>query len=169
MLKGGGRVAVRYSDREIAALLGEKKPLPKNYRTRTRVRDKHGHKGRELDITGEQGTQFRLMLRQSRFNPLDLSVILGVCPEDTNQLFRLRRYNGKSHEHSNKIEGQRFYDFHIHTATERYQELGEDEEAYAEPTDRFSAFDIALRCMLDDCAFVGPHDKQLALLGEIGP
>jgi hypothetical protein len=29
----------------------------------------------------------------------------------------LRRCNGKSHEHTNIIESDKFYDFHIHTAT----------------------------------------------------
>jgi hypothetical protein len=44
----------------------------------------------------------------------------------------LRRHNGKSHEHTNQIEAGAFYDFHIHRATERYQELGMREDAYAE-------------------------------------
>jgi len=55
---------------------------------------------------------------------LDFSIILAYCPEASNQLFRLRRYNGKSHEHTNTIEADKFYNYHIHTATERYQELG---------------------------------------------
>jgi hypothetical protein len=49
----------------------------------------------------------------------------------------LRRHNGRSHEHTNQIEASTFYDFHIHMATERYQELGMREDAYAEATDRF--------------------------------
>ena len=35
-------------------------------------------------------------------------------------------------------------------ATERYQARGFKEEAYAEPTDRFTTFAQALQCALDD-------------------
>ena len=112
------------------------------------------------------GNEFRLVLRQSSLNPLDFSLILAVCPKDTNQVFRLRRYNGKSHEHTNHIEANTFYDFHIHTATERYQELGTREDAYAEPTNRFSDFHSALRCVLADCRFEVPEDPQRTLFEE---
>jgi hypothetical protein len=54
---------------------------------------------------------------------------------------------------TNRIEGDGFYDFHIHTATERYQDLGAKEEHYAEATDRYCDFHGALRCMLNDCGF----------------
>jgi len=156
---------VSYSDREIAALLRERKPLPPNYQTRIRLRNKRGHKERELDITGAQGTQFRLILRQSDFNPLDFSIILAVCPVGSNQVFRLRRYNGK-HEHTNHIEEQTFYDFHIHEATERYQELGTREDTYAEKTDRYSDFHSALHCMIRNCGFDMPEDDQQTLFEE---
>ena len=65
-----------------------------------------------------------MMLRQSTVNALDSPLILAVRVPQSNQVFRLRRYNGRSHEHTNHIEGGSFYDFHIHLATERYQELG---------------------------------------------
>ena len=35
------------------------------------------------------------------------------------------------------MEASTFYDFHIHMATERYQEPGMRGDAYAEATDRF--------------------------------
>lgn len=72
----------------------------------------------------------------------------------TNVLFRLRRYNGK-HWHRNKLEGERFRGFHIHTATKRYQERGFDEDKFAQRTDRYSGFGSALRCMIEDCGFYG--------------
>lgn len=106
-----------------------------------------------MDIQGAHGSKFRLILRQSVFNPLDFSVILAYCTPTTNRIFRLRRYNGRSHEHTNRIEGDRFYDFHIHMATERYQELGMSEDAYAEPTERFADLPSALQCLLEDCGF----------------
>ena len=90
-------------------------------------------------------------------------------PPGTNQLFRLRRYNGKSHEHTNNIEKNSFYDFHIHMATERYQELGTREDAYAEPTNQFSDFHSALQYMLNECNFEPPENEQLSLFEEVSP
>lgn len=157
---------VKYSDIQIAQMIRERKQLPENYHARVQLRDKRGHKERELDLTGVNGTQYRLILRQSDFNALDFSVILGVIPADSNQLFRLRRYNGKHGEHTNLIEGDCFYDFHIHQATERYQESGPREDAFAEATDRYADFYTALRCMLEDCGFETPQNDQSSLFGE---
>jgi len=159
-------MAVILSDEEIARLIQEKKPLPQDYRARIQVRPKRGHKERELDFYGGAGSEFRLILRQSVFNPLDFSVILAYRVPKSNQLFRLRRYNGKSHEHTNRIEGNKFYDFHIHYATERYQDIGAREDTYAETTDRFADFQQAIICMLSDCGFESPFDPQGKLFEE---
>jgi len=156
-------VAAKYSDEDIARFLRECKPLPEDYQNRLQLRPKRGHRERELDLDGMDGNRFRLILRQSGVNPLDFSIILAVCPKRTNQVFRLRRYNSRSHEHTNHIEKNTFYDFHIHTATERYQELGAREDAYAEMTDRFSDFHGALRCMLGDCGFDVAEKDQMSL------
>lgn len=153
-------MAVTYSDREIASLLQERKPLPDNWRKRLRLRPRRGHDERDLDITGGAGGAFRLILRQSKMNPLAFSIVLGVSVPQTNRLFRLRRCNGKSHEHTNQIEKETFYDFHIHMATERYQRTGAREDHYAEPTDRYSDFLGALGCMIDDANFEFPSDSQ---------
>lgn len=138
-------MAGTYSDNEITALVQERKPLPVDWRTRIRLRPKRGHKERDLELTGDAGSEFRLILRQNEINPLDFSAILAVRVPQSNQLFRLRRYNGKSPEHTNHIEGDTFYDFHIHMATERYQEIGTREDAYAEATDRYGDYHGALR------------------------
>ena len=128
---------------------------------------KRGHKERELDVVGATGSEFRLILRQSEFNPLDFSVILAYRPPTTTPLFRLRRYNGRSHEHTNSLEDQRFYDFHIHRATERYQdESGFREDSFAEPSSRFADFAGAVRCMIEDCAFERPVSDQTTLFEE---
>lgn len=156
----------KYSDSEIDRMIKERKPLLDNYRSHVQLRNKRGHKERELDVAGKNGTQYRLILRQSDFNALDFSIILAVSPQDSNQLFRLRRYNGKSHEHTNQIEGNTFYDFHIHQATERYQESGAREDAFAEPTDKYGDFHSALRCLFKDCGFEPPANAHLSLFGE---
>jgi len=156
----------KYSDEQIAQMIAERKPLPEDYRSRVQLHNKRGHKERELDIVGEHKTQFRLILRQSNFNTLDFSIILALNPPDSSKLFRLRRYNGRHGEHTNQIEGNTFYDFHIHQATERYQESGGDEDAFAEPTDRYGDFHSALRCMLEECGFETPQGTQKSLFGE---
>ena len=159
-------MAAIFSDEEISRLIQERKPLPDDYRTKIQVRPKLGHKERELDIKGADGGEFRLILRQSIFNPLDFSIILAHRPPKSNQLFRLQRYNGKSHEYTNLIEGETFYDFHIHRATEKYQEMGAREDTFADPTDRFADFQEAIACMLKDCGFEVPFDPQGRLFEE---
>jgi hypothetical protein len=160
-------MAGTYSDREIAMLVQEQKPLPSDWRMRMRLRPKRGHDERDLQLAGNAGSEFRLILRQNKVNPLDFSIILAVRVPSSNQVFRLRRYNGKSHEHTNHIEDVTFYDFHIHMATERYQELGTREDAYAEPTDRFGDFHGALRCLIDDANIEVPPDAQGSLFEEV--
>jgi hypothetical protein len=156
-------MAAQLTDDEIAALLAEPKALPSDYRARIQPKPKRGHKERELDVSGQHGNEFRLILRQADMNVLDFSVILAYRPAGNSQHFRLRRYNGKSHEHTNAIEEMTFYNFHIHTATERYQDRGMKEDSYAEPTDRYADFDGAITCMLDDCTFELPPDGQPSL------
>lgn len=159
---------VQLTDAEIAELVGERKPLPDDYRSRIQVKPKRGHKERELDLVGENESEFRVVIRQSLFNALDFSVILGYLPPGSAELFRLRRYNGKSHEHSNPLERESpFYDYHIHLATERYQlESGMREDTFAEPTDRYSDLHGAINCMLRDCGFEVPEEPQGKLFGE---
>ena len=90
--------------------------------------------------------------------------LLAVAFYSSNSIFKIRRYNGKSHQHGNKIEGDVMYDFHIHMATERYQIAGyPKEESYAEPTDRYSDIHGALRCMMEDCNIIAPNDVQLEI------
>ena len=151
-------MAVILTDSEIDALIVEPKRLPDFSKLETRP--KRGHKERDIVIPRTAGGGFHLILRESSFNPLDFSVILAHQSPKSTQLFRLRRYNGKSHEHTNSIEGLRFYDFHIHQATERYQDSGFDEDTFAEVTSRYQDFSGALRCMLDDCRFVLLSEDQ---------
>jgi len=155
------------SDQEIENLIQEPKILPGDYHQRIQVRPKRGHKERELDIKGGSGNDFRLILRQSTFNALDFSIILAFRPAKSNVIIRLRRYNGKSHEHTNLIEDVSFYEYHIHQATERYQLLGAREDSYAEPTDRFSDFHQAVSCLMEDCGFEIPSGAQRSLFEEM--
>ena len=160
-------MAATLSDQDIRKLILEKKPLPADFRTKLQLKPKAGHKERELDVNGVDGGEYRLILRQSNFNSLDFSVILVYKFAKSNLLFRLRRYNGKSHEHTNAIEGSTFYDFHIHEATERYQDMGTREDAYACPSDRFADVFEAISCLLKDCSFEIAPSAQGRLFEEL--
>ncbi|MDI9382754.1 MAG: hypothetical protein QM518_00505, partial [Verrucomicrobiota bacterium] len=80
-------MAVKYTDKAIADMIAEPKPLPVNWRSRLNLLDKLGHMERELDVIGDHGNEYRVLLRQSEINPLDFSVILALSPPETNQLF----------------------------------------------------------------------------------
>lgn len=155
-------MAVTFTDIEIADLIQEKKSLPKL--PHIKLKEKRGHKEQEIEILGESGNRYALILRESKFNLLDFSVILGFSVPQTNVVFLLRRYNGRSHEHSNPLEGtESFYDFHIHEATERYQEAGFSAEHYALPTNRYKDLRDAIECLYNDCniRFKGGLQKML--------
>lgn len=156
-------MAVTFTDHEIARLMGERKNLPTNWPAQVNLRPKQGHQECSIDIAGESGSNFRLILRRSRIVWVDFSIILALLIPQSNQVFRLRRCNGKSHQHTNHIEGDFFYDFHIHMATERYQSIGLREDAYAEVTTEYSDFSRALNCMLRDGNFVFPPSSQKGL------
>lgn len=156
-------MAARLTDAEIQNFVQERKDLPSDYLQRLRIKPKSGHEEQQLDLKGINGSDFRVILRKSMYNSFDFSVILAYRVPRTTQVFRLRRYNGKSHEHTKVIERQTFYDFHIHTATERYQDLGIREDSFAEPTDCFSNFNEAIDCLFDDCNFQIPEDPQREL------
>jgi len=156
-------MALFLTDKDIATLLAECKPFPADWRTRAMLKPKRGHREREFDVKGESESQFRVILRQAVWNPFDFSVILGLLVPKTNQIFRVLRCNGKSHEHTNRIEGASFYDFHIHRATERYQKEGFPEDGYAEVTDKYSNFDGAFETLISDGGCVRPSTPQLDL------
>jgi hypothetical protein len=151
---------VQLTEDQIQALLSERKPLSADYRERIRSKPKRGHAERELELRSGEGNEFRIIIRHSLIAPFDFSVILAYRPAESTRWFRLRRYNGKSHEHTNMLEGVTFYDFHIPTATERYQASGLREDSFAESSDRFPDIDGAVRCPLNDCGFDVPPDKQ---------
>jgi len=157
-------MAVVLNDSEIERLVATRKELPPDYQSRLALKPKRGHKEQELELKTEDGDEFRVVLRQSDFNPLDFSVILGYRIPKSNRVFRLRRYNGRHGEHSNRLEGERFDDYHIHMATERYQQSGFKEDTYARPTSRYADFRAAIRCLIDDCGFVEPAGTQTEMV-----
>lgn len=164
-------MGVDLTDSQIQALLKERKVLPADFQKKISRRvSRLSHQRADVELKGLSGSRYCIIVRQSELNQLDFSAILGYYLPQTTSVFRLRRYNGRSHYHTNKIEGDTFRDFHIHMATERYQRLGAREDAYAEPTGRFNTLNQAIHCLVVDgyCEPpVDPDQKELSeLLGE---
>jgi len=153
------------SESTIEALIKQPKLLSSGFREvlLQNFKEQDVHRRSELKVTGTESDGFIMIIRISKLNTLDFSLILGYEQRETTGVFLLRRYNGKSHTHTNKIEGNQFRDFHIHSATERYQIRGFREEAYAEVTDRYSDLGGALNCMIADCGFVLPSDEPIPM------
>lgn len=145
-------------DEKIQELLEERKVLSVQWRKNATPKSKRNEEERHLVIIGDDGHEFKIIVRENQINPLrNFSVILGFCYPEQGNLFHLRRYNGNSHRHTNAIPpGQKEFDgFHIHYATEKYQIAGEDEDDYAKRTDRYQDISGALECLMEDANVQG--------------
>ncbi len=149
-----------FTDTQIESFIQEPKSPNSDISTlQTRMKYKQGHKENQLELQGQKGSRFTLILRQSEHNQLDFSVILGCLIPGTNKVFRLRRYNGNGHVHSNKIEKTRIiYKFHIHYATERYQMRGFFEDGYAEATTKYATLTQAIQVAKLECGVIYQGD-----------
>lgn len=153
------------NDQDIQKLLEEKKAITLDdyHKLFALSKIKGKHKEQEVLLNGTDQHEFIIKIRQSIINPMDFSVIVGFIPKEKNKIFRLKRYNGKSHKHKNSLEKDEFYDFHIHTATQRYDDLGYDEEAYAQVSDKYSDLKSAIETMIKECNIIIPNGAQLSL------
>ena len=148
---------IKYTDQQIAALIKERKVLLDDWRDQL-------DKNNSLYIIGENGSRFRIITNLNEKYPSDFSVVLAVIDPKTGAIFRIRRYNGMpKRSHNNKIEKQKIYGYHIHFATERYQERDYDEETYAEETNRYNNLEGALQCLIQDANLELPAQLELRL------
>ena len=143
-------MVITYSDEDIQVLLTESKSPLAGTRSQSAPVTKGQHRELSFDFISESSTHFHVILRRHSTKSSDFSAILAVEPAGIRTLFRLRRYNGSSHRHSNRIEGDRITGFHIHMATQRYQERGMKEDGFAIPTDRYNDLAGAVACLSDD-------------------
>lgn len=155
-----------FTDEEIQSLIAEEKPFRGLIDEMMNFKESDGHKRGSVEIARVDGSLFVIKLRQNLNNVNDFSAIMAFQERGCNKDFKIRRYNGKSHEHSNKLEGDKFYTFHIHMATQRYQDVGRKEESFAEATDRYSDLKGALKCLLKDCNVTTKLNPQTSLFSE---
>ena len=146
------------SEEQIGTLIREAKSIPEGLCPVGRMTERNQHKRKDYDLACDSGNKYLVAIRQSCLNAWDFSVILGYYLPKVNTVFRLRRYNGK-HRHTNTIEKDTFYRFHIHTATERYQVPGSKEDHFAEATNRYWSLESAIQCLLMDCGFRSPIEE----------
>jgi len=137
------------TDVQITSYTKEKKKLHEELKPR--FKDRGTNYCFDKEIKGEYEHTFKIIIRQSKINPLDFSVIFGVLIG--NKVFRIKRYNGDHGCHTNKIEGTQIKGFHIHKATERYQQKGFQEDGYAEKTTKYANWTRALGVMLQENNF----------------
>ena len=154
------------TDEQIGALIKEPKTVPEGLIPLTKMIERNQHRRKELDVAGASGNNFLIAIRQSMLNPMDFSVILGYKNPGFNTIFRLRRYNGKSHYHTNTIEQEQFFDFHMHTATERYQSRGSREDHFAQIDNRYYSLESAVGCLLADCGFRSSIEESPLFTGQ---
>jgi len=140
------------TDAQIQELISEAKAIPAGLSPLAKTIERNQHSRKDFEIVCPSGNCFVIATRQSMLDALNFSAILGFRNPGFNSVFRLRRYNGK-HYHTNPIEGERFHDFHVHTATERYQRIGSREDHFAQIDKRYFNLESAIQCLLDDCGF----------------
>jgi hypothetical protein len=162
-------MAVRLTDGEIQALIDERKPMPDGLAGTRRPKPRPGRSESDHAVVSHAGNVFQVRVRQSTRNPFDFSVILLHQPHGLSEWFRLRRHNGNSHDHSNRIEGSLVTGFHRHTATERYQERGFREDGYVEPVATYADVNGAIAALLDECGFEQAPTSQPGLFDQEAP
>jgi hypothetical protein len=166
------------TDVEIADLLSKQKPLPRGWRARLRLIQRRGdaHRRRDMPIEAATGERFVIKCRQRNSNPLDFSIVL-VYLDDASNEYRLLRCNGRHEsEHTNQLEKWEgaadhtfLMRFHVHRATQRYQEAGFDIDHFADPTDAYSDYDAALEHFVRMSGCTDPDgEPDGPLLGMMG-
>lgn len=141
------------SDHEIDRLLSMPKAVTN---PRARWKEQKGSNQQTFDVQSDDGEhKFKLFVRQNMRLPDNFSCGLRYL-HPSGETVTLTRYNGSDHPHENPLEGGRFDGIcHIHRATQRYMEAGRKSEHFAEPTDRYSNVEGALRALIQDCNISG--------------
>lgn len=155
------------SDAQIQTLLDVPKRI---VNPGARVKTQRGSELTNYDAVGDDGSQFKIYVRQNKRIAENFSCGLLFIVESGDTV-TLTRYNGNDHVHSNPLDSvapRHAMECHIHRATERYIAAGRKAEHYAETTDRYTDLQGAVRALLFDCKIGGldppPTTNQILLL-----
>ena len=117
------------------------------------------HRQRNFKVESEDGSVFRVYLRQNLDDEQDFSCGLALVQRGGKPL-SLVRYNGSSHVH-----GEIRYRCHIHRASAEALAAGRKIDSDADETDRYKTLDGALACLIEDCGVQGisarPDERDL--------
>lgn len=98
----------------------------------------------KINVRDDFENRFEVFVRVNNEIPGDFSVGVIYRSEGYDKGIVLRRYNGNNHSHTNKIEREKIVrKFHIHEATERYQDTGYIAEDYATISTGYSTYQEA--------------------------
>lgn len=129
-----------------------------------RRKEKEGHEQFNFRVIAldDSGHEFELYKRQNLREGMEDDFSCGISWLAPNgETLTLKRYNGSSHNHPNKIENTKLgNNSHIHIATEKYIQANRKPEGFAEITDRYNTLDGALHCLVTDCKISGIQTKS---------
>ncbi len=141
------------TDAKIDTLLQmEKRVTNPNKRT---VQDANHFKCDYQVASSDETERFVLFVRQNKTVTDDFSCGLQWLPAGAPPLI-LVRYNGPSHTHPNRMEGDRLeFVPHMHRTTERYLRANLKPEGFAAATNLFTTWQGALHALITDCKITG--------------
>ena len=119
--------------------------------------EKDGMKRKNYVLSGENGNEYTLYLRQNTRIGMydDFSCGLSWLMS-SGEVLTLVRYNGPSHQHRNHLEKEILpLGCHIHSAKEEYILAGRKPEGFAQLTDKYETLEGALHTLTNDCNIVG--------------
>ncbi len=162
----GWQMGKRLKDDEIIAL----KSVPKILLKPLRQKWIDQLKFRQLSIelcSQDQKHRFKLYMRQSNLDEDNFSCGLSYLESNESDI-TLARYNGSSHVHVNKCDGQRFdFQCHIHQANEASLKVSKKIENFAIQTDRYKNLSGAIQCVLKDFNIIDINIGQLIEQGGL--
>ena len=142
------------TDELIEKLLTVKKTVDN---PRARIKNEDGNERVNFNLSDDEGNKFVLYQRQNTILGMDDDFSCGlswVMPSGEN--FTLVRYNGPSHNHPNKIEGNKVgLVTHIHKSSKRYLEETGKADGYAEATTKYKTLEGAVASLTADCNIHG--------------
>lgn len=143
------------TDEKIENLINCPKRLT-NPNARKKV--KYGHEQTNYQVMSiDNETSFQVYTRQNLRSGMQGDFSCGISLVSANgETLTLRRYNGYSHQHKNRIENEKFdFECHIHEAKERYINSNKKADGYAFKTKRYNTLDGAFHCLIEDFQISG--------------
>jgi len=149
------------TDIKIAELISIHKKVV-NSAARSKTKDGHEQYNYKVKSVGSDDYEFELYTRQNLREGMEDDFSCGISWLAPNgESFTLRRYNGLSHIHPNRLENEKLeYVCHVHKATEKYIKANLKATGYAEKTESYDTLKGALHCLVHDCNISGIATEQ---------